>query len=105
LIVERQMPVLLASARTGGASGARLLLLAVLALAALWFIFEFFKREIGGLGGGSEKNIVGVLVLVAAIVVGILLARGANPGPHAHPRYDSTTPATTQVQRHRTPTG
>lgn len=33
-----------------------------------------FQRRIGGEGGGSEKAIVGVLWLVAAIVIGLAVA-------------------------------
>jgi hypothetical protein len=93
------MEVLLASTTTsvGGSTTGTLLIFALL-LAALWFIFEMFKREIGGLGGGSEKNIVGVLVLSAAVVVGILMGTGEKSGSHGHPKPNSHPRVITNVR-------
>lgn len=78
------LPLLFAAPATQSPDGTRVLFIGALLLGALWFIFEFFKREIGGLGGGSEKNIVGVIVLVAAIVVGVLLGAGGKSADNGH---------------------
>ena len=74
----------------------------MLLLAALWFIFEMFKREIGGLGGGSEKNLVGVLVLIAAIVVGILLGKG-KLSAQGHTRQTAVTRVAPTARQHNPP--
>lgn len=46
------------------------LLLGLLALP-----FYFFKRRIGGPGGGSEADAVGALWLLATLIFGLYLAR------------------------------
>lgn len=40
-----------------------------------YFVLSFFFRRIGGAGGGAEPGWVGAAVLLAAIVVGILVAK------------------------------
>lgn len=49
----------------------RVILLVGLILLVEWF----FERRIGGSGGGSEKAIVGVIWMLAAIGMGVLMAR------------------------------
>lgn len=43
-------------------------------LGAGYFVVSLFIRRIGGKGGGSEKVIVGVGALMAAMVIGVLVA-------------------------------
>lgn len=98
-----RMPVLSAVAPPAShISGQKILFVVVLVLAALWFIFEMFKREIGGLGGGSEKNLVGVLVLIAAIIVGILLGKG-KLSAQGHTQQTAVTHVAPTVRQHNPP--
>jgi hypothetical protein len=69
------MTVLAATAARKGAD--EFLALAFLLLAA-WMILSLFGRRIGGKGGGSEKAGVGAWVLLAAVVVGLLVATGGH---------------------------
>ena len=52
----------------------QLITLALLFGGGMAFVLYFFGRRIGGAGGGSEKDIVGVVWLVAAILLGVWLA-------------------------------
>jgi hypothetical protein len=58
---------------TGGAAGGTLLTLAFVAFVG-YLLLRPFRRRIGGAGGGSEKAIVGVLFVIAAILLGVYLA-------------------------------
>jgi len=56
-------------------SGERALLILAGLVAAWWLVVEYwFKRRIGGAGGGADKEIVGVLWFLAAVIVGIAVA-------------------------------
>lgn len=67
---------LLAAAGETATSGERVLLILAGLLAAWWLVVEYwFKRRIGGPKGGSDKEIVGVLWFLAAVIVGIAIAR------------------------------
>jgi hypothetical protein len=69
------MTVLAATTNRDGAGG--FLTLAFLLLVA-WVVLSLFGRRIGGKGGGSEKASVGAWVFLAAVVVGLLVARGGH---------------------------
>lgn len=75
---------ILAAATGAGNAGVRALFV-LAALVAAWAVLDyFFGREIGGNRakgggpGGAEKNIVGVTIFLAAVVVGIMLATRAH---------------------------
>lgn len=63
--------VLAAGARRGGVSG--FLALAFL-FGAAYVVLSFFFQRVGGKDAGAEPKSVGAWVLLAAIVVGILVA-------------------------------
>jgi hypothetical protein len=69
-------------------SGERGLFVVAGLIGTWWVIHFFFHRAIGGNQakgggpGGSEKDIVGVIVLIAAIFVGIMMATGRGSAAH-----------------------
>jgi hypothetical protein len=72
--------LILAAATGGGERGVQALFV-LAALIAGWAVLDYFfgrekggQRAKGGGPGGSEKNIVGVTIFLAAVVVGIMLA-------------------------------
>jgi len=97
------MTMLLASAGSGSSGGARTVLVIALLLGALEFVLYAFKRVIGGPRGGSEKEIVGVLVLLAAIFIGVLVGTGGKSGLHSHPQQISSRQLTARVERSAIP--
>jgi hypothetical protein len=63
----------LLAAATATNAGETFLALAFL-FGAGYFLLSFFFRRIGGKGGGSEKASIGAWFLLAAIIVGFLVA-------------------------------
>jgi hypothetical protein len=63
---------ILAAATRSDAAGSVLALFFLFGIGYL--LLSFFFRRIGGKGGGAEQASVGAWVLLAAIVVGILVA-------------------------------
>jgi hypothetical protein len=67
--------VLLAAAAKTFPSGERVLFILAGLFAAWWLVVEYwFKRRKGGPKGGSDKEIVGVLWFLAALIVGMAIA-------------------------------
>jgi hypothetical protein len=72
-----------------------------------WVIHFFFHRAIGGNQakgggpGGAEKDIVGVIVLLAAIFVGIMLATGKGSGAQSEHTRTVEHPSSGSVQHTR----
>lgn len=61
-------------AKPGSADAAEGLLgIALLGFLA-YVVLSFFFRRIGGKGGGSDKDSLGAWILLAAIVVGVMVA-------------------------------
>ncbi|WP_028927365.1 hypothetical protein [Pseudonocardia acaciae] len=59
-----------------GGDGAGTFLALVFLLGMAYLVLRFFRRRIGGKGGGAEKASIGAWFLLAAIVVGFLVATG-----------------------------
>ncbi|GAA5160568.1 hypothetical protein GCM10023321_43540 [Pseudonocardia eucalypti] len=56
-------------------SGERILFILGGLFATWWLVVEYwFKRRVGGPKGGGEKEIVGILWFLAAVIVGIAIA-------------------------------
>jgi hypothetical protein len=66
------LPLVLAARARGDAVGEVLVLAFLFGVG--YVVLSFFFRRIGGKDGGSEKASVGAWVLLAAIVVGVLVA-------------------------------
>lgn len=68
------MTMLAAAAKSGDSAG--FLLAAAVLLGVGYFVVSLFKRRIGGKKSGSDTEAFGAWLLLAAILVGVLVASG-----------------------------
>ena len=70
--------IAIAAAAGTESGGTHVLLSFAMIFAFFSFIFWAFTQRKGGPDGGAEKQIVGALFLLAAVIVGILLGTGGK---------------------------